>query len=249
MAQERTWPSASQLFTANGLVAGVVSVADSYGFYEKQIVSISSNTQPSLSLEVKRIDGPTSITVGPAGSDMSLRADLTAYLVADYAKIFAAEQSIKFIKPDEIHSYEFERSPIKAIRSYLVDKYGRPYGVVVDSNGVIRLPVDANISVGDLHVNISNPKTPTIANISVPTANIEQSYTFPTNTKRFSLKVREGNSRVQIAYISGQSSTNFYTINYGNSYESGDVDPNYPFTIYFQCSQGSKTLEVLSWAI
>lgn len=162
MAYERLWPMATQLFITNGSAqGGIITVADTYGFYVKQQVNLTSATLPDpYPLEIKRIDGTTTIHVGPPG-DILLRADVSAYLLADGARITANEQKIPGIKPDEIRNMVFEREPIKADRVILIDKYGRPYDVVVDSSGTVRLAVDANVTVTGISVDLDALTPPT----------------------------------------------------------------------------------------
>lgn len=148
MAYERVWAEATQLFSANGTNQGIVTVSDVAGFYVKQAIVLQSNTQPNLSLEIKRIDGTTIIHVGPKTSNINDRTSVAAYLVADSASITAPEQIISFMKPDEIRNFVYERDPIKADRVLSVDKYGRPY------DATNRVPVDATITVPPVEVAI-----------------------------------------------------------------------------------------------
>lgn len=159
MALERSWNAVQQSFTANGTQDGLVTVADSSGFYVKQYIQISSNTQPTLSLEVKRVNGANSIFVGPIPSptnksNLAARTDVSAYLVADNALILAPEQTIPPIRPDDIENYIYEREPVKAHRSVLVDQHGDFFTVTNPlstnlSNGTDETSISVN---GDLSV-------------------------------------------------------------------------------------------------
>lgn len=168
MAYERVWPAVSQNFTANGTQDGIVTVADTAGFYVKQAINLTSTAfVDPLPLEVKRIDGTTIIHVGPIGTSMlSSATNISTYLVADSAKITANEQLIRFIKPDEIRNFIYEREPIKADRVIFVDKYGRYYDSVVDINGLNRLAVDANVvvTIPPVSIDIDALTPPTQAN-------------------------------------------------------------------------------------
>lgn len=88
--------------------------------------------------------------------------------------------------------------------------------------------------------------TPTVVNILVPTANSEQSYTFPTGTKMFRLSVRQG-ARLQLSFSAGTSGTDFITRFPGFTYESPSIPLDAVITVYFQCSKNSQTVEVESW--
>lgn len=128
MASERNWLYVSQNFTANGTANGLITVANVAGFYVKAKVRVVSNTQPSLLLEVKRVNGTTQLEVGPVSSNIQDRADVSAYLVADGASITLYEQVIPKISHDDLSNYVYAREPIVAWRSVLVDEYGRFWG-------------------------------------------------------------------------------------------------------------------------
>jgi hypothetical protein len=142
MAQERTWDAVSALFSANGTVQGLVTVADTTGFYVGMIVLLTSNTQSPLSLKIKRVNGPNEIFVGPTGqgTDMNSRTNVSAFLVSDGAGIHAAEQLKPRIKIEDQEQASYESEPINARRVIPVDTYGNKYGVdnpipVSSSNG------------------------------------------------------------------------------------------------------------------
>lgn len=88
--------------------------------------------------------------------------------------------------------------------------------------------------------------SPTVANVSIPLAGTEQSYTFPLDTKQFLLQLRGVGSRLQFSYVAGTSGTTYVTLYSGAFYAEKDID-NASLTIYFQASQASQTLEILSW--
>lgn len=144
MAFERSWQQVpAQLLITDGTANGIAVIADVRDYYVKQLVLLRATGQLDLPLEVKRIDGITVLHLGPVNtSDMSLRMDISAYTTALSATIFASEQLIKPIKPDEITNYLYEREPIKGWRSVLVDRYGRKFDSVVDNSGKVRLAVD-----------------------------------------------------------------------------------------------------------
>jgi len=131
MALERSWFSATQSFTLDGNASGLITVADSAGFYVGQIVQLSSNTQSSTNYKIKRIEGKTKIYVGPAvrqdGQPFHTYANVSNFLVSDSAKIYAAEQGKPTIKPDEWEQNTHEHEPILAKRVINVDQYGNHY--------------------------------------------------------------------------------------------------------------------------
>lgn len=243
MALERKWFTISKPFIANGTLNGVIKVLDVAGFFVKQRVKISATALPDLNLEIKRVDDTDTITVGPIDSNIESRSNLTAYTTIAGSVIYAAEQEFSFIKPETIVNATYERDPTKAWRVIDVDQYGRPY------NKDNPKPVDATLNVGSINVEIADPTTPKIVNISVPLANTEQSYLLPANTKRFVMRVRDGLAQIKLAYVSGTTGTVYRTVDMGASYESGLIDAPSGFTVYFQLTKASKIIEIESWAI
>jgi len=104
-------------------------------------------------------------------------------------------------------------------------KLGLDVSVIKDSTNLVTLPV--------------------IANISVPTANIEQSYSLPSNTKRFKLQAR-GDSKIQLAYTNGQTNVQFITVFPGNDYNEINIEGS--LTLYFRTNKNNETIEILSWS-
>lgn len=153
MAIERFWFAASQLFTANGTNTGLIEVADVANFYVKAKVRISSTSAPAQLLEIKRIEGKTRIFVGPIGSSIQDRTDVSAYLVAHNARIDLYEQEIPRIPPEDMMAAVYAREPIVAIRSALVDKYGEywsstnPLPVQLQSGSIQIGQVNAELEV------------------------------------------------------------------------------------------------------
>lgn len=92
-----------------------------------------------------------------------------------------------------------------------------------------------------------NATTPTIANIAVTLANTEYSYVLPTGTKFFSLKDRDGDSKVRIAYSVGGTATTYFTLNMGNVYEVNELYTNTGFTVYFRSNKAGRVIEIESW--
>lgn len=83
-----------------------------------------------------------------------------------------------------------------------------------------------------------------IHNVSVPTSGVEVSYALPANVKSFFLKAR-GGEKVQLAFVSGESSTNFVTIPAGAVY----TDDKYysALTLYFQSNKNNTTIEIVTY--
>jgi len=154
MAIEKSFDAVSQPFTANGTAQGIITVADASGFYAKQKVTLTSNTQPALQLEVRRVT-PTTIQVGHPGTPFNgPYADVSAYTVADSATATAPEQVKPVLKPDEIIQAVYARDPAVALRTLQVNKFGQAIDTVTGIDGKTRLAVDASVSVSGLSVDL-----------------------------------------------------------------------------------------------
>lgn len=86
---------------------------------------------------------------------------------------------------------------------------------------------------------------PTIATVSMTSANTEYSYTFPAGTKRFMIGLR-GYANMKIAFTEGESGSTYRTIKTGSVYyeDSAKVGGS---TIYFQSPNASQTAEIQIW--
>lgn len=154
MAIEKSFDAVSQPFVANGTVQGVITVADASGFYAKQKVTLTSNTQSALQLEVRRVT-PTTIQVGHPGTPFNgPYADVSAYTVADSAIVAAPEQVKPVLKPDEIIQAVYARDPAVALRTLQVNKFGQAIDTVTGIDGKTRLAVDAAVTVSGLSVDL-----------------------------------------------------------------------------------------------
>lgn len=95
---------------------------------------------------------------------------------------------------------------------------------------------------GDSVVLVSSP---TIQNITAADKNTQYSVVIPANTSRFTLQTREA-AVLQVAYISGETDINFFTIGYGVCYTEDNLDGS-GITLYFQANKDGTVVEVLSW--
>lgn len=157
MAVEQKWPYvAPQLFTADGGAQGQITVADVRGFKVKQFVVIKSNTQPDLRVQVKRVVKKTGkIIVGPPSDQQTqgkagLRTttDLSAYLIADSAFLYAEEQDKVRIKKDDQDAATYEQEPTVARRVVHVDQFGDFY----DDDNPMPIAFDGTITVGNVTI-------------------------------------------------------------------------------------------------
>ena len=148
MASERTLKPVSQLLVANGTINGILTVASSKYFKVKAKVVLRSNTQPTISLEVKSVPNKTTIIVGPCG-DILARTDVSMYTVADNASVKQDAQKRPAIAQGDIDRFTFSEEPTVARRVVQVDEFGDIYG---SDNP---LPVSAELSVENLDISLT----------------------------------------------------------------------------------------------
>jgi len=137
-------PITAQLFLVNGTSLGEIQLLNTAGFKVKMQVFIGSTTQPSLTLEVKRVLSSTLMVVGPVATSIDKRSDLSAYLVADNAAISSNLQARGGIPLNDIQRAVYSEEPTVAIRTIDVDQFGEPtHGQMVLANPLILEPFDA----------------------------------------------------------------------------------------------------------
>jgi len=89
--------------------------------------------------------------------------------------------------------------------------------------------------------------SPDVQNVTATDADTEYSVTLPANTVAFALRARSVSTRIQYAYVSGQSGTNYLTVPTGYQVVEEGLTPG-SRTIYFQTSKASQVVEVLAWS-
>ena len=87
--------------------------------------------------------------------------------------------------------------------------------------------------------------TPTIANIVAVLANTEYSYALPLNTTRYSVMAR-GMGKLQVAFTSGDTSTNFITVSPGAKLRE-ECASTMSIILRFQSTKAGEVIEILSW--
>lgn len=148
MAIERRWLAVAPVaFTAQGTSRGKVTVSSTRGFKVKQTVVI---VHPSLGrhvLEVKRVTGRYTLTVGPHGK-LDDYSDLSAF---DTTSIIYADEQRKSLPSDnEIELAVYDQEPTVAYRTVAVDQWG---DYVDETNP---LPVELTNSVANLSVQLTH---------------------------------------------------------------------------------------------
>lgn len=112
-----------------------------------------------------------------------------------------------------------------------------------DGEDILEINPDGSINV---EASINPVADPFIVNIPVPVKNTEQSYTFSDDTKKYKFKVRDGGAKTKMAYVSGESGTNYWTISRGFIHEEVDLKITGK-TIYFQLSKANQVVEITYW--
>jgi hypothetical protein len=97
-----------------------------------------------------------------------------------------------------------------------------------------------------LDIEIIGSSNPTIANVSIPLANTEVSYTLPANTKKFYIKLRDASAVLKLAYVMGDSGITYLTIPRSNWYGESELSVT-GLTLYLQSSSPSQVAEVIIW--
>jgi hypothetical protein len=157
MAMERKLTTvAPVLFTADGTQFGLVTVADTIGFYVKGYAFISSDAQPVTQVQIQVVLSSTQMVVGKVGTTPAVNnfVNISAYTVADGASIGFPEQDKNKIKPDDIQQAIYAADPIVADRVIQVDPYGNFY--TEDNPLPTTATFSGTISVGAVEVKGTN---------------------------------------------------------------------------------------------
>lgn len=91
---------------------------------------------------------------------------------------------------------------------------------------------------------VQESQSPVIYNVTVLLPNIEVVQLLNDSTKSFSIRVR-GVSKLQLAFVAGQSGTKYITIGAGCTYIADGL--NFSGSLYFQTTQASQVVEILEW--
>jgi hypothetical protein len=87
---------------------------------------------------------------------------------------------------------------------------------------------------------------PRIVNVSMPIAGSEYSYKLPQGTGALMLRFRNGDGKY--CYISGESATNYLSLEEGQNYYEETVNLDNTI-LYFQSDVNDVVAEVLIWQI
>lgn len=104
-----------------------------------------------------------------------------------------------------------------------------------------------SFSGANITATIAGVTAPTIINTTIVLADSEEAFSLPAGTKRFLLKTRTPNVRMQLSYVLGESGTTYLTILPGTYYLEDGVDTGASLTLYVQSNKASTVVELLSW--
>jgi len=144
---ERNWsavPIAN--ITVDGDANGYISVADTFGFYVKQQVSLKTTSIELSAYEVKEVLSKTVLRLGPVKKKIDESSNLSAFTVAAGAQILAFRQQMPLIDQKDLTNALYAREPIVANRVINVDKYGNFY----DENNLINVNIASGAATGGL---------------------------------------------------------------------------------------------------
>jgi len=91
---------------------------------------------------------------------------------------------------------------------------------------------------------------PSIFNVTLTSPNTEFSQVLPIGTSRFLIHIRNAAANIKVAYVAGESGTNFITVLGGEKYEEQMIfsETNNAITLYFQTPNAlSPIVEIVAW--
>jgi len=98
---------------------------------------------------------------------------------------------------------------------------------------------------GTVRAKIVTATSPNIYNLSMPIAGTEYSQALSNGTKKILVRARN-RSQLRIAFISGDTSTTWITVEPGAVYFEENLDLN-NVIIYLQSTAASQITEILEW--
>ncbi|MEE9117850.1 MAG: hypothetical protein V3U02_04545 [Calditrichia bacterium] len=92
--------------------------------------------------------------------------------------------------------------------------------------------------------------TPTTANVAMPSADTEYSYTLPVGTKQYEIQLRDANSmKLLVGDVddAGDSGTTFITVPSDSMHYEQGIDTHAGVILYFQSPAASQIAEIVTW--
>lgn len=146
---EKKWDAVpNQSILANGGTEGQIVVPDSTLFRVKQKVFLKSDAQQSRELIINGISKTGVLRLGKKGGAITDSEDLSDFLTADNAVIWAERQDRSAITPNDYERAVYDEEPVMAKRVTQVDPMGNKYSVTN--------PMPVRLSDGDINIGTVN---------------------------------------------------------------------------------------------
>lgn len=147
MAFEKFYPAVGPVeFTNVGSIGGIVPLTSTKGFKVKMPVLLISGGVKRTDLEVKRVFNDTELMLGPVGERLSCFTDMTGFPIGSTLSSLSPKLKRPDIPLNEISRQVYEEEPTVALRTVMVDEFGRKISSTEDINGDIRFAVDASFT-------------------------------------------------------------------------------------------------------
>lgn len=104
---------------------------------------------------------------------------------------------------------------------------------------------DGSINVKG-NISVENAESPVIINQTSGLAGVEESISLPIGTKRFLIKPRTP-TKLQVSYNSGQTNTNFISVNPGKIYEEKNINLTSGLMVYYELNKPNIDVEIVYW--
>jgi len=116
---------------------------------------------------------------------------------------------------------------------------------IADKDTGYKLVINAD---GSINTGTGGATTPSIQNVTILTANIENMIVLPLNTKRFQIRVRDSIAKLQLAYVLGDSSLNYITVPRGCNYSEENLNlTTLSRVLYLQSNKNNTIIECVVW--
>jgi hypothetical protein len=95
-------------------------------------------------------------------------------------------------------------------------------------------------------LSVEGVATPTIINLEMTLADTEYNVIIPEEAKRFYLRTRQG-CLLRVAYASGETASNYVTIQYGAGYSEEGLSLTGALTLYLRGNKAAVVIEIVYW--
>jgi hypothetical protein len=103
------------------------------------------------------------------------------------------------------------------LNSWIRKKFKETFTTDVNGDTAFRV-------VGTFAAASDDPTEEVILNQTIPLSNTEYTIALPTNTRRYWIRVRGNKAKLRLAFTSGETATNYFTIDLGNIHDSFPVN-------------------------